>query len=108
MLLLPLLAFGVDAGLTLGRRMLRGERWWEPHVQHAYQAQARRRGHGAVTAGYFAFTLAASALVVAGKDLPPAAMMVATGVAIVLACGAWWRMQADGPSRSRSRRGVEG
>jgi UDP-N-acetylmuramyl pentapeptide phosphotransferase/UDP-N-acetylglucosamine-1-phosphate transferase len=94
LLALPLLAFGVDASLTLGRRILRGERWWEPHVQHAYQSQARQRGHGAVTAGYLGFTLAASALMLAAKDAPPAVMMCATAVAVALACGAWWRLQA--------------
>jgi hypothetical protein len=27
----------VDAGLTLGRGLVRGERWWTPHVEHVYQ-----------------------------------------------------------------------
>lgn len=54
--------FMVDAGLTLGRRILRGERWWTPHVQHAYQVAARRWGHPTVT-------LAFAALAVAGAGL---------------------------------------
>ncbi|MGN6112212.1 MAG: hypothetical protein ACTHOC_04265, partial [Luteimonas sp.] len=94
LLLLPLMAFGVDASLTLARRILRGERWWEPHVQHAYQSQARRRGHGVVTAGYLGFALAASVLMLAAKEWPPAAMMSATAIAAALACGAWWGLQA--------------
>ena len=57
LLLIPLCAFLVDATLTLGRRVLRGERWWLPHTQHAYQAWARRCGrHGQVTAAYGAWT----------------------------------------------------
>lgn len=58
----PLSAFVIDAGLTLGRRMLRGERWWEPHTQHLYQALARRHGHVRVTVAYAAWTAAAAGL----------------------------------------------
>jgi len=39
-----LAVFLVDATLTLGRRMLRRERWWQPHRSHAYQRLARRWG----------------------------------------------------------------
>jgi UDP-N-acetylmuramyl pentapeptide phosphotransferase/UDP-N-acetylglucosamine-1-phosphate transferase len=46
--LLPLY-YLVDASLTLGRRLVRGERVWQPHRQHFYQQGARRLGgHGAV------------------------------------------------------------
>jgi UDP-N-acetylmuramyl pentapeptide phosphotransferase/UDP-N-acetylglucosamine-1-phosphate transferase len=111
LLALPLLAFGVDASLTLARRILRGERWWEPHVQHAYQSQARRRGHGPVTAGYLGFALGASALMLAAKDASPAAMMCATAIAAALACGAWWRLQAaarQAAGQAGARPGREG
>lgn len=58
LLLIPLSAFLIDATLTLARRVFRGERWWLPHTQHAYQAWARRCGrHGRVTAAYGAWTL---------------------------------------------------
>jgi UDP-N-acetylmuramyl pentapeptide phosphotransferase/UDP-N-acetylglucosamine-1-phosphate transferase len=57
LLLIPLSAFLVDATLTLARRVLRGERWWLPHTQHAYQAWTRRCGsHGRVTAAYATWT----------------------------------------------------
>ena len=49
--------FGVDAALTLGSRMLRGESWWTPHVQHLYQAWARHRGHVPVTLAYAAWSV---------------------------------------------------
>lgn len=52
LVLLPVSVFLADATLTLGRRILRGERWWSPHTQHAYQAWARRAGHITVTAAY--------------------------------------------------------
>lgn len=55
LLMLPLCAFLVDAGFTLLGRMLRGERWWTPHVGHLYQQAARRYGHTAVTTVYMAF-----------------------------------------------------
>jgi hypothetical protein len=102
-----LLAFGADAALTLARRVLRGERWWQPHVQHAYQVQARRRGHGTVTAAYFAATLVASAFMIAAKEASPAAMMSATAIAAALACGAWWHLQAS-PGRDAAGSTVPG
>lgn len=62
LILLPLSPFLVDAGLTLLRRIIRGERWWTPHTQHAYQAWARKRGHARVALAYAATAAAASAL----------------------------------------------
>lgn len=41
--------FLVDASVTLIRRMLRGERWYEAHCTHAYQHAARDWGHLKVT-----------------------------------------------------------
>lgn len=47
-LILPLY-FLADATITLVRRLLRGERVWQPHRQHYYQQAVRRRlGHAAV------------------------------------------------------------
>ncbi len=57
LLLLPPLAILVDSGMTLLWRMRRGERWWQPHVQHAYQRWSRRKGHAAVTVGYGLWTI---------------------------------------------------
>jgi UDP-N-acetylmuramyl pentapeptide phosphotransferase/UDP-N-acetylglucosamine-1-phosphate transferase len=60
---LPPSAFLVDAGLTLARRVLRGERWWQAHAQHAYQAWARRIGtHVPVTLAYAGWTVASIVL----------------------------------------------
>lgn len=70
LLLLPLSAFLVDAGLTLGRRVLRGERWWTPHVAHAYQVLSRRIGrHGPVTALYAFWTVLSIVVAMSGRDL---------------------------------------
>lgn len=54
--LLPPAAFLVDAGFTLATRILRGERWWTPHVTHVYQRAARRYGHKTVTFFYGLFS----------------------------------------------------
>lgn len=52
-LLLPLVAFLVDASLTLLTRMMRGERWWTAHVDHLYQRLGARLGkHWPVTLAY--------------------------------------------------------
>ena len=58
-LLLPFSAFLVDSSLTLLRRMLKGERWWTAHAQHAYQRWAARSGaHTIVTFAYAGWTAA--------------------------------------------------
>ena len=46
-------AFVTDATVTLLRRMILGERWYEPHRTHAYQRLSRRVGaHLPVTMGF--------------------------------------------------------
>jgi UDP-N-acetylmuramyl pentapeptide phosphotransferase/UDP-N-acetylglucosamine-1-phosphate transferase len=57
LILMPLSAFLLDAGLTLARRVIRGEQWWTPHTQHAYQVCARSWGHARVTMSYCAWTV---------------------------------------------------
>jgi len=58
LLLLPLSAFLVDSGLTLLRRIVRKERWWTAHAQHAYQRWAGRSGsHMLVTFMYAGWTV---------------------------------------------------
>jgi Fuc2NAc and GlcNAc transferase len=50
--------FVVDSGVTLGRRLARRERFYEPHRVHAYQWLARRFGrHAPVTVLYGAINL---------------------------------------------------
>ena len=64
LVVLPLAPFLVDTGLTLATRMLRGERWWEPHVTHAYQYAARRFSHGPVAVAYAMWAALGGALAV--------------------------------------------
>ncbi len=51
-------SFLVDATVTLSRRAIRGDRWFEAHRLHAYQRLARRwRSHLAVTVLFSAINL---------------------------------------------------
>jgi Fuc2NAc and GlcNAc transferase len=51
--------FAVDATITLGRRILRGERFYEAHRSHAYQHAAKRLGaHKPVTVAVAVINLA--------------------------------------------------
>ena len=97
LLLLPLGAFLLDAGLTLTTRMLRGERWWTAHVEHAYQRWARRTGsHVRVTMCYAVWTLSGCTAMVwlSGGDgsgiVMSAVLWVVSGCALWL----WLRGQA--------------
>jgi UDP-N-acetylmuramyl pentapeptide phosphotransferase/UDP-N-acetylglucosamine-1-phosphate transferase len=81
LLLAPLAAFLVDSGMTLGRRVLRRERWWTAHTQHLYQAWARRAGHSRVTLIYGSWTLAGAALAV---------MLGGAGLPLTISCVGLW------------------
>lgn len=43
--LILLAVFIIDATMTLGKRFLRGERWYLPHCTHAFQHAAKHYGH---------------------------------------------------------------
>ncbi len=79
-LLFPLSPFLVDAGMTLLRRMVRRERWWEAHTQHLYQALARRYGHVRVTSGYIAAAVVASVIAISMPSDRPGVTMASLGV----------------------------
>ena len=65
-------AFVVDATVTLLRRILRGEKFYQAHRSHAYQHAARRLGsHPPVSLAFGAITLV---------WLLPVAAMVASGL----------------------------
>jgi UDP-N-acetylmuramyl pentapeptide phosphotransferase/UDP-N-acetylglucosamine-1-phosphate transferase len=104
LLLLPVCAFIVDAALTLGTRMVRGERWWLPHTQHAYQRWTRRTGrHGVATATYAGWALLAVAIMLALRSQSLAVIMGVVGAVYLLACAAWWHLQ-DATGRIRGDR----
>lgn len=91
---LPLGAFLIDAGFTLVSRMLRGERWWTPHVEHAYQRWARRAGsHVPATVGFAAWTAAGCGLMVwlGGATNEGNAMVVALWLTLGSVSWSWLR-----------------
>lgn len=55
--LILLAVFLVDSGVTLLRRILKGEKWYEAHCNHAYQYAARKWGHKRVTVGVMVINL---------------------------------------------------
>ncbi len=88
--LLPLSVFLVDASLTLLRRLLRGERWWTPHTQHAYQVWARRVGHTRVTLAYAGATAAALVLTFWLASQPEMAFITGITLAWYICCAFLW------------------
>ncbi|MFD0738193.1 lipopolysaccharide biosynthesis protein [Lysobacter koreensis] len=93
-LLVPVSAFLVDAGLTLLRRLWRGERWWTAHTQHAYQVWARQAGsHAWPTAAYSAWTLC-GVLAMGLLRSAPGSFILASSIAWYTS-GAflWWWLQ---------------
>lgn len=90
LVLLPLSVFLVDASLTLLRRLLRGERWWTPHTQHAYQVWARRVGHNRVTLAYAGATAVALVLTFWLASQPGMAFITGITVAWYICCAFLW------------------
>ena len=89
LLLLPLTAMLVDAGMTLGWRIWRGERWWQPHVRHLYQRFARRFGHGRVTAAYAGWTALAIGIMLAALQRAGAVDLGAGMTFVVVSLWLW-------------------
>ena len=101
LVLLPISAFLLDAGLTLSARIAGGEKWWTPHVQHVYQRWARRlKGHPPVTVGYAVWTLVAcsGAAWLAGGGRKEIAMVVSVWLASGI--GLWCVLRARSGNRA--------
>lgn len=99
LLTLPLSAFALDASLTLIARMVRGECWWMPHVEHAYQRLARYSwGHVRVTSAYAAWSLSGLLLSCTMRSAGTTAIM-ATVIGWHMAGAAIWiRLRRIGAS----------
>jgi UDP-N-acetylmuramyl pentapeptide phosphotransferase/UDP-N-acetylglucosamine-1-phosphate transferase len=95
-LLLPVSVFLIDAGFTLVVRMLRRERWWEPHVQHAYQSWSRRLGsHGPVTMAYAVSSLFAVVLMLCALRWPQPLLNWVCWAWYGMLIVAWARLRRD-------------
>ncbi len=90
LLLLPPLAMLVDTGLTLTWRIRRGDRWWQAHVQHAFQRWSRHRGHVPVAAAFAGWTFAAVALMLAALHWPAHVALGAALAGLLASTWAWW------------------
>ena len=89
-ILLPLSPFLLDAALTLWTRMVRGERWWTPHVQHLYQRLARGwQGHPSVTVAYAAYLALAAVLMWLVRLRDPTTIMSAVCGWYLVGAGIW-------------------
>ena len=100
LVLLPLSAFLLDASLTLLTRMLRGERWWTPHVEHAYQRCARRAGsHLPVTVGYAIWTMLACLGTVWLRGADQRDMMMTVVMWSAMGGGLWYWLRRLPPAR---------
>lgn len=110
LLSLPLSAFLVDTGLTLLGRIVRRERWWTAHVQHAYQRLAARAGgHAGVTTGYAVWTALSVVLMVLIRQTSPGFVLSVvmawyTVAAALWACAQYWTRRVVSKDREQGWR----
>ena len=88
--MLPVAAFVVDTAFTLIWRILNGERWWTPHVQHAYQRWARRIGHVRVTTSFAVFTAGTIGIWLIDRGTQPPFVFWVFIICCTPAGGLWW------------------
>lgn len=93
LVMLPFAPFWLDASVTLARRILKGEPFWQPHRQHAYQALVRSglgHGHTALIA-YALMLFCAVAAVAGGLWAPPVAgpLALLACLLVLAAVGGW-------------------
>jgi UDP-N-acetylmuramyl pentapeptide phosphotransferase/UDP-N-acetylglucosamine-1-phosphate transferase len=94
--------FIVDASVTLARRVLRGERFWQAHREHFYQRLVRS-GLGHARTAWFAYALmllcAATALAVRAADGAATTALLLLPATALFTAGAWidrrWRIWND-------------
>lgn len=76
--------FVLDTGITLARRVLRGERWYEAHREHFYQRLVRSgRSHSFVTGWELGLQLVAAAAVMVATLTGAGGWLVASAVLTV-------------------------
>jgi UDP-N-acetylmuramyl pentapeptide phosphotransferase/UDP-N-acetylglucosamine-1-phosphate transferase len=90
LLLLPPLAMLVDSGMTLLWRVWRGDRWWQAHVEHAYQRWARNQGHAPVALAYGLWTILMIGVMLSTWGRPGSAGSLAFLACMAAATSVWW------------------
>jgi Fuc2NAc and GlcNAc transferase len=79
--------FLADSGVTLARRVLRGERWWIAHRSHAYQQLSRKlNSHARASAACAAVNLLVALPAAWLARAYPAAGWVIAGAVLALLC----------------------
>ena len=99
--------FVTDASITLVRRFLRGDRWYEAHRSHAYQWAARRWGHLRVTSGVLLINLAwLLPMALLAVTLPQVGLLIAVAAYAPVVVLAFWLGAgvAEPADRQRDRR----
>jgi UDP-N-acetylmuramyl pentapeptide phosphotransferase/UDP-N-acetylglucosamine-1-phosphate transferase len=98
--------FVLDTGATLARRLLRGERWYEPHREHFYQRLIRAgRSHTEVTSSEMVLQIMAALAVILAVKSGSMASLALSAVAILTAW-AWFFFRAE--KRFRQSQGGTG
>lgn len=102
LLMLPLSAFLIDASLTLLRRILRRDRWWEAHSTHSYQLLARRlSSHVLVSLVYAGWTAAGIMAACFLSDAGWQSLAVVIGIWHLAGAGCWFVIRRGDPERNR-------
>ena len=103
LLLLPFSAFLIDASLTLLRRILRRERWWQAHSTHSYQLWARRLGsHVPVSLAYACWTAAGIIGACLLVDASLLRILLAAGIGCLAGVVCWFAVRTWNAERSRA------
>ncbi len=90
LLLLAPLVMLADSGLTLLWRMHRGDRWWQAHVEHAFQRWSQRKGHVRVTLAYGLWTMLLIGVMLSLWGRPGNAGWVVLLACVTAATLGWW------------------
>ncbi|TDN67184.1 glycosyltransferase family 4 protein [Paraburkholderia sp. BL10I2N1] len=79
--------FITDASITLARRLLRGERFWQPHREHYYQRMVRSgMGHAGTAGAWYAVMATGIILAVCLLGRPQAFQWCAVATWVVVLC----------------------
>src|SRR5260363_151378 len=97
--------FILDASITLGRRVLRGEKFWQAHREHNYQRMIRMsKGHAITVRIWYVVMLLGAGFAVAGLRIGIQAQWIIFGLwsGALLMCG--WEVDRRGHVWTRLNR----
>lgn len=105
MLWFPALVFSpfiVDASVTLARRLLRGEKVWQPHREHYYQRLVRIGwGHRKTAVAEYVLMIAAGVSAVLGLNWPVAGQAALGGAWITIYAVLMWSIDRSWSEHAR-------